>query len=68
MKPDRPMQNLRSTNYFLNQMKKLWGLTIRMKTLWQNLFFAYCAIISYRKSSIKPPGGLFFSSTFEGGA
>ena len=21
----------------------------------------------YRKSSIKPPGGLFFSSTFEGG-
>ena len=22
--------------------------------------------LSYRKSSIKPPGGLFFSSTFEG--
>ena len=24
-------------------MKKLWGLTIQMKTLWQNLFLAYCA-------------------------
>ena len=24
-------------------MKKLWGLTIQMKTLWPNLFFEYCA-------------------------
>ena len=26
-----------------NLMKKLWGRTIQMKTLWQNIFFAYCA-------------------------
>ena len=27
----------------------------------------YMTVHDYRKSSIKPPGGLFFSSTFEGG-
>ena len=33
----------------------------------QLLSMKQAAKITYCKSSIKPPGGLFFSSTFEGG-